>query len=350
MKRFTLLSSAVDSVRAVSSPKLSPLLPIFFLFGFSLSYAQSPGSPAADLIGEQSVSESALGGTLLAMQPSPASLFGNPALLTDIRHSGISLSWRRYSTFEKSYEAIGAVRLDGDASFGFGVSFSGVSPIDYRDASERTIGEGSSGTLVVGAGGSVGIGPGSLGGAIRLLSYSAQDVEASGIGFAVDLGASLTFRERLHLALLLRNLGGVMNATYRDGVHETIPVDSRLGASYRFPLERSFTDERNSPIGIRDHVEGPPSRYVLAGLEVRSAAFDDRLILAGSIEVLPFLYSDESAVGFRAGVNSRGEIGGGFFLDVPLNDYATASRISFGYRHSPTFIGNGLFFALDFSP
>ncbi len=353
MKRFTLLSTCCEPNRSAAQNLFCSILPHFvflLLFVPAPASAQAPGSPGADRIGEESVSESALGGTLLTLHAAPSSLFGNPAHLTELGGSGLSLSWSQQSTFERSYEVVGAVTVEDEAAIGIGVSFSGVSPIDFRNANEEAIGQGAFGTLVLGAGGSIGIGPGSLGGAIRLLSYSATNAEASGLGIAIDLGATLTFRQRLNLSLLLRNLGGVVNATYRTGLHETIPVDARVGASYTIPIEKSFSGERGSPTGVYDRVEERPIRYILAGLEIRSAAIDDRLILAGSVEALPFLYADENAIGFRAGLNSRGQIGGGVFLDAPLNNLASASRISFGYRYSPEVSENALFFALDISP
>ena len=312
--------------------------------------AQIPGSAGADRVGEQSSAEAAMGGTILSLQPGASSLFGNPARLGDLPGNSVSLSWHRHSGLERSFNAAAAFALDGRSGVGAALSFSGVSPIEYRNSNEQVIGSGSSGTLVISTGGSIGIGPGAIGGALRLLSYSARDLESGQLGVAVDLGGSLRLRNRLHFSLLLRNLGGVLNATYRDGLHESVPVDSRVGIAYAHPLRTSFDTIRRSPTGVVRQSERTPDRYILGGLELRSAPFEEEFILGGSIEAMPFTAEGLPGLGFRAGANTRGEIGGGVFLDVDLDGFLRSSRVSFGYRHAPVSVADALFFSLELAP
>lgn len=294
-------------------------LNLIFIFTNALPELSAQGGrPGAALLGLQGVAEGSMGGVLIPARPSSDEIYGNPSSLPLLGVTGVALAWERHSPLRSSYRISGSIPLGRFAAVAGGLLFDGVSPIDYRNRDEQSIGKGSSGLLLASVGGGIGIGPGALGGTLHYLSYSASDVSAGSSGIAVDFGASVGFRKRLYFGLVMNNVAGILNAHYRTGLHEQLPTDFRITSSWRQPLGAVRTRVRRDPTGRISEEELPSSTYVIAALEVRSASFDESPVYAAGVEVVPITFDDGNRFGVRTGFNNRGEFGFGAFLDLPV--------------------------------
>lgn len=307
------------------------------------------GRPGAALLGLQGVAEGSMGGILLPVRSSADEIYGNPSSLRLGERSGVALGWTQHSAFRNSYRVAGSIPVGEFGGVAGGILFDGVSPIDLRNRDEQSIGRGSTGLLLISAGGGIGIGPGALGGTLHYISYSASEVEAGSSGISVDLGASITFRERLAFGLVLNNVAGILNADYRVGLHEQLPADIRITTSWREPLGAVRTRIRRDPTGRTSTEEIPTPRYITGAVELRSGAFDENPVISAGVEVVPFVFEETDRVGGRMGVNNRGEFGFGAFLDLPL-DAGNHPTLSIGGRSGGEIETSALFLGLEFHP
>lgn len=330
-------------------------LPLFFLNLFLLLTTSLPdlsaqgGRPGAALLGLQGVAEGSMGGILIPARRSSDEIFGNPSSLPLLGVPGVALAWERHSPLRSSYRLSGSIPLGEFGAVAGGLLFDGISPIDYRNRDEQSIGTGSSGLILASVGGGIGIGPGAVGGTLHYISYSAADVDAGSSGIAVDFGASIGFRRRLFFGLVLNNLAGILNADYRTGLHEQLPTDIRITSSWRQPLGSVRTRVRRDPTGRVSDEELPPSTYVIAALEIRSASFDENPLYAAGVEVVPFTFDGENRVGARTGFNNRGEFGFGAFLDLPV-EVGAHPTLSIGGRIGGEIEKSALHVGLEFRP
>lgn len=336
----------------MSTGGLRPILSILTVLSLShfvpATKAQT-GSPAANQLTYRSAAEGSFGSLLTLPRSSASDLFSNPVALQELGAPSVALGWSNLSSLSRRYSLTGATPVGENAAVAIGAEFAGVSDIDLRDRDEQRRGTGSTGVLSIGIGGSVGIGPGSIGGSVRYLLSTVSGADAETWGVALDLGGRVSFRERLTLSLLLKNVAGVVNASYRSGVHETIPVDARLGLSWTQPLEIERERVRLSPTGLQTEREIPPKRYIVLGAEVRSAPLDDDPVLGLGMEILPYQYELDRGIGVRLGASTRSEFMGGLFIDLPTLG-TTDTRLSFGARNERYALGQQFFLELDLKP
>lgn len=290
-----------------------------------------------------------MGGILLPARAGVDELYGNPASLTLLSSPGVSFGWDRHSSFRTSTRLTAAHPLGELGGIGAGLLFDGIGPIDYRNRDEQSLGTGRVGLTMVSLGGGVGIGPGSIGGTIHYLWRGASGLDVASSGVTVDLGAHLRFRERLSVGLVVNNLAGILRATYRDGLHEELPSDLRLSASWQQPFERVIDSVRRDPTGRLRYGERAPERYALIGVELRSASYDDTPVIGAGLEVVPVRFLTDRRLGLRTGLNSRGEFGLGFWLDLPL-EIASSSTLSFASRFGGLPESNGIAVGLEITP
>lgn len=275
--------------------------------------------------------EAALSGTLNPWSASPALLFTNGAALTRMEGIGAIFSASILTAPQQTFQTGLAAGIGTAGGIGVGVTGYSVADIDRRLPDETSLGYTSSRELALTVAGGMKIGPGSIGGTLRYLRYDLNGVEGGSWGVTMDLSGTLAFRERLLFGVALNNVAGTMNASYRDGLHEKIPYEARLSTTYVHPLEERTVSERTDPSGAMRTRALRPHRYILATGEIRVGEYDESVILAGGIEAVPMQLSAEAGVGLRAGLNSRGDVSFGFFLDAPL-DIGKHPRISFATR------------------
>lgn len=316
----------------VRSLPLQAALLLCFLFFFSvLSDLNAQGYAGSFLRRGDAPAEAALSGTLNPWSASPALLFTNGAALTRMEGIGAIFSASILTAPQRTFQTGLAAGIGTVGGIGVGVTGYGVADIDRRLPDETSLGYTSSRELALTVAGGMKIGPGSIGGTLRYLRYDLSGVEGGSWGVTMDLSGTLAFRERLLFGIALNNVAGTMNASYRDGLHEKIPYEARLSTTYVHPLEERTVAERTDPSGTMRTRTLRPSRYVLATGELRVGEYDESVILAGGIEAVPMQLSADAGVGLRAGLNSRGDVSFGFFLDAPL-DIGKHPRISFATR------------------
>ncbi len=343
-------------MRAVSTPLVRngrhrPATVLFALLFLGSLFAEgqsafAQGRSGALRLGIASTQEQATAGTLNPFSVAAADATLRPNLLAGLPSASASLggSIRQYPF--GAFSADLAVPLGDGIGVGAGLRFDGVSNIDFRDPSGSDVGEGAAGRLVVSAGAGLDIGPASIGGSLRLLYSQISDVDADRLGLAVDLSAGIGFADRLALALQINNVAA---ADRSESTAATIPADIRLAAAWRQPLESRSVTVRTGPIGIPVSEAVTPPRYISLLTEVRVAEFDDGLLLGLGFEAVPVAIGADLPIGFRAGLNSRGEIGGGLFLGIPQLG-APGTTLAFSALHSPNLSGNAFTIGLNIVP
>lgn len=275
--------------------------------------------------------EAAMSGTLNPWSASPALLFTNGAALTRLQGIGAIFSASILTAPQRTFQTGIAAPIGQVGGIGVGVTSYGVSDIDQRLIDETSLGFTSSQELAMTVAGGMKIGPGSIGGTLRYLRYDLSGVDGGSWGLTMDISGTLTFREQLLFAVSLNNIAGTMNASYRDGLHEKIPYEARLSTTYVHPLEKRTATERTDPSGTLHVRQLQPRRYILGIGEIRVGEFDQAIIVGGGIEAVPVQLSENAGMGLRAGINSRGDMSFGFFLDAPI-DLGNHPRLSFGTR------------------
>ncbi len=305
-----------------------PIVLLLLLFSTQLS-AQG-GYAGSALRRADGPAEAAMSGVLNIWSGGAGTLFGNPAALTRLRQPSVAFAWSFLTSPQKSFQTALAAPIDEFAGIGIGISGYRVSDIDRRTITEQSLGLTTSQDLAVTLGGGLGIGPGSVGGAIRYLRYDLNGIEGGSWGVTLDLCGMVVFREQLVFGVAINNIAGAMNATYREGLHEPIPTETRITTSYIHPLEERSVTERKDPTGTLVRRSLTPRTYILTTGELRYDFIADPI--AGiAVEAVPARIAPEASLGFRLGANSRGDISGGFFLETPL-DIGDNPRLSFAAR------------------
>ena len=308
---------------------LSLFLLVVFLVASELS-AQG-GYAGSVLRRGDSPAEAAMGGTLNPWSASPAILFRSGAALPFLESPGAFFSASILPTPQQAAQAGIATNLGKTGGIGFGITSYGIDNIERRSIDERSLGTISSRDMAITLAGGLKVGPGSIGGSLRYLRYDVEEVDGASWGLTMDISGTLAFREQLIFSVELANIAGEMNASYRNGLHESIPFETKFGATYVYPLKERSKSERIDPSGKMAVSMLRPRTYILATGDLRIAEFDESAIVAGAVEIVPIELAPEAALGFRTGLDSRGDFSFGFFVDAPI-DIGKQPRISFASR------------------
>ncbi|MCB0711854.1 MAG: hypothetical protein KDD67_05960 [Ignavibacteriae bacterium] len=295
-------------------------IPLFAQGGYAGSSLRRTDSPA----------EASMSGVLNIWAGGAGILFGNPAALTQLKQSSALFAFSFLQSPQKSFQSAIATPIDEFAGIGIGISGYRVSDIDRRAITEQSLGFTTSQDLAVTVGGGLGIGPGSIGGSIRYLRYDLSGIDGSSWGVTLDLSGMILFRNQLAFGVALNNIAGSMNASYREGLHERIPTETRLTASYIHPLEERTVTERVDPTGTLSRRLLPPRTYILTTGEIRYDFLGDPTV-GIALEAVPTRIAPDAGIGFRLGTNTKGDFSGGFFIETPLN-LGDNPRLSFAAR------------------
>lgn len=277
----------------------------------------------------------ALGGAYSPFPASASAIFNNSADLARLQHPAFLVS-TSFLPHDQSVYLIGfGMKLGNAAGLSFGMLSYGIDDVEAYTADEQRIGTASSRDMAFSVGGGLAIGPGNIGATFRYLTFStlvegnAAQTEATTGGYSVDLSGTMEFetnlirRDWLFFSVALNNIAGEMRAG-----HDRIPLNTRLGASYLFPLEEDATTFRPDPSGLPATQRLKPRAYVLGAFETRLAEFQDSPTYSFAVETVPLA---NVPLGLRAGTNSLGDVSGGFFLAVPW-EFARNLRIDLASR------------------
>lgn len=303
-----------------------------FAFALSLSsgaVAQRVGGYAgASLRVPQSAQEIALGGLQVPFAPDASSLFSNSSALSWLEHASVSMTFSSATLGVIGSGSISAAVPIGRfaaVAAGFTTTSSGEQ-IGYDERRQRV------GTFVdrefgFVAGGSLTIGPGSVGATLRMLRRDISGRALSNTGYAVDLGGTLAFADRFFVGATIANIAGEMVAG-ESTLRERIPWEARLNATYVHALEERTGTSRMDPSGTPTTNGMRPRTYVLATGGLRMAQTDSLPTIGLAVEVVPVTALE---LGFRAGINSQSDISGGFLYRLPV-DFAKELRIDYAVR------------------
>lgn len=276
--------------------------------GYAGSFLRRTDSPA----------EAAMGGTLNPWTANAAILFRSGAALTHLERRSAFLSASILPSPQKGVQAGVAANLGKTGGIGLGITSYSITGIELRGIDERPLGTTSSSDMAMTVAGGIKIGPGSVGGSLRYLRYDIEGLDGASWGLTMDVSGTLTFREHLIFTVELGNIAGEMNASYRTGLREAIPYEARLGVSYAWPLKEETTPERVDPSGRIAMRKLRPRTYILGTGGIRISEFEEELIVEGAIEVVPTELAKDAGLGFRTGLNSRGDLAFGLFVDAPI--------------------------------
>jgi hypothetical protein len=201
------------------------------------------------------------------------------------------------------------------AGIGLGIYSLGTAGFTGRDVEGRPTGEKSQRELAVSLGAALEIGPGSIGTTLRYLRQDNLGLDGSSAGYAIDMSATLAFRDEIFFALGLQNIAGEMSATYESDLRERIPWHARFSASYVYPLESRRAAFRPDPTGRVIEEQLDPRAYLLAGTEARISHIDSLVLVGATIEAVPYTWLP---LGARLGYNSIGDLSFGFFYSFPV--------------------------------
>ena len=317
----------------MSRPALTgvPFFLLLLLFLSSSELLAQGGYAGSFLRRADSPAEAAMGGTLNPWSANAAILFRSGAALTHLEHPSVFLSGSILPDPQRGLQAGIATNLGKTGGLGFGITSYSVTNIDLRGIDERPLGTTSSRDMAITLAGGIKIGPGSVGGSLRYLRYDIAELDGASWGLTMDISGTLTFREHLVFTVELGNIAGEMNASYQTSLREAIPYEARLGVTYAWPLKEETTPERLGPSGKVEMRKLRPRTYILGTGGIRISEFDEELIVEGAIEAVPVELAKDAGLGFRTGLNSRGDVAFGFFLDAPI-DLGEHPRLSFASR------------------
>lgn len=272
--------------------------------------------------------EIALGGLHVPFAPDASALFSNSSALAWIEGPTTAATWSSRTFGVIGTAALGAALPVGRfAAVGFGVSStSSIEQARYDERRQR-VGSFVDQELGFHLGGSLVIGPGSVGATVRMLHRGLGGIDATNTGYAVDLAGTLEFADRLYVAVALANIAGEMVAG-ESTLRERIPWETRLNGTYVHPLEERSESARLDPSGTPMTRRIRPRTYVLGTAGARIAQVDSIPVFTVAAEIVPVAAID---LGFRVGVNSIGEISGGFLYRLPV-DFAEELRIDYAVR------------------
>jgi hypothetical protein len=272
--------------------------------------------------------EIALGGVSVPFAPDASTLFSNSSALAWIDGPTTTASWSSPAFGVIGVAALGAAMPVGRfAAVGAGVTTIGTTEQPRFDDRRQRIGSFSDRELGLVLGGALSIGPGSVGATLRMLRRGLSGYEATNTGYAVDLAGTLAFEERFYVGMTLANIAGEMVAG-ESTLRERIPWEARLSATYVQSLEERIESLRLDPSGTPTTQQMRPKAYVLGAAGVRMAQIDSLPVFALGVEAVPLATID---LGFRAGLNTSGEVSGGFLYRLPV-EFARELRIDYAVR------------------
>jgi hypothetical protein len=286
------------------------------------------GSAGAALRMPIGAQEVVLGATGVGVSPDASALFSNSSALAWLERPSVSASWSSPAFGVVGSGAIGAaLPLGRFAALGIGMSTVGSGEQAAFDAQRQRTGSFVDRELDFVAGGALTIGPGSVGATVRLLRRDISGYPLSNTGYAVDVGGTLVFAERLRVSGVLANIAGEMVAG-ESTLRERIPWEARLGATYVHPLEETTESARLDPSGTPITRAARPAAYALATVGLRAAQTDSLPTFALAAEVVPLA---AIPVGLRAGATTAGEFSAGFLFRIPV-DFTDELRLDYTIR------------------
>lgn len=299
-------------------------------------FAQETGGYAGAYLNRALLAQDvALGGTYTPFPVSASAIFNNSANLARLQHPTFLLSTSLLPHDQSIYLIGFGMKLGDAAGLSFGMLSYGIDDVEAYNADEQRIGTASSRDMAFSVGGGLAIGPANIGATFRYLTFSTLvdgnvgQVEGTTGGYSVDLSGTMEFetnllrRDWLFFSVALNNIAGELRAG-----HDRIPLNTRLGASYLFPLEEDAMTFRPDPSGLPATQRLKPRAYVLGAFETRLAEFENDPTYSFAVEAVPLA---NVPVGLRAGTNSLGDVSGGFFLAVPW-EFARNLRIDLASR------------------
>lgn len=286
------------------------------------------GRAGAALRAPELPQEIGLGGMLLPFDPDGTAVLVNSASLARLQRPSAGLAWSSATFGVIGSTAIGiGAPLTSSVSLGLGLTSQSTSEQTGYDAARRSIGTIVDRQLGLAFGGSLAIGPGSVGATLRLLRRDITGVGLSNTGYSLDLSGTMAFEERLFLGLSLHDIAGEVLAG-ESTLRETLPWEARLSAAYVYPLAESQVFSRLDPSGAMVSLPQVPTAYVLAAVGARAIAGEPAQTWSFAAEAVPLV---SLPLGFRASVNSIGEVSGGFFYRLPI-EFARALRLDYTVR------------------
>ena len=295
----------------------------------SIGRAQRVGGYAgASLRNAVFAQEIALGGVHVAFNPDASSLYSNSAALGWLERPSIAVAGS-----SASFGLVGTAAIAAAAPIGrFAAVAVGLSTTSageqarYDDRRQRT------GTFVdseigLHAGGSLAIGPGSVGATVRMLHRSVSGADVSNTGYAVDLGGTLEFIERIYIGAVVANVAGEM-VSGETTLRERVPWEGRLNAAYMHPLEDRSRTTRMDPSGMAMTSRARPRSFILGAVGLRLAQTDSLPTLGLATEIVPIASVE---LGLRLGINTAGEISGGFLYRLPV-EFTEELRLDYALR------------------
>lgn len=333
-----------DSVRR---PDRTAVIGLFVTLLFLLSATDlfAQGRAGSTLLGIASTEEASTAGTLNLFSGLSGTTAANPALSPRLSSTtvGFSSSIRQYPFGD------GAVAIAAPIGRGAGVvgsaRFVGISEIDFRSDDGQKTGTGSSGSIILSAGGGLSLGPATIGGGLRYLRRTTSGGNGLDEALGVDISATIEFLDRLRVGTVLNNIAGGLES---GSSASSIPSDVRLHATWQEALTDKRDSSRVDPTGLLTEIERQPETWVTVAAEARIAQFDNAVILGVSIEAVPVSIGRGAHIGLRFGANSRGEIAGGTFFGVP--GLGRESAVAVGGRYSPELVGTSLHVGIDVRP
>jgi hypothetical protein len=308
--------------------RAAALLALVALAAVPVVAQRGGGYAAASLRAPVFAQEIALGGLHVPFAPDASALFSNSSALGWLERPTVSATWSSPLFGVLSSGALGvAIPIGRFAAVGVGLStMSSGEQAGYNERRER-VGSFVDRELGFIAGGSLAIGPGSVGATIRMLRRDVSGREISNTGYAVDLGGTLAFIDRLYVGAVIANIAGEMVAG-ESTLRERIPWEARLNATYVHPLEERSESSRLDPSGTPITRRIRPRSYLLGTTGARMAQTDSMPTLGVAIEAVPVSGLD---LGFRLGLNSGGEISGGFLYRLPV-EFTDELRVDYAIR------------------
>jgi hypothetical protein len=303
------------------------------------------GHAAASLRTPLFAQEIALGGLHVPFAPNASALFTNSSALGWLERPSASAAWASGIFGIGGTIALGAtLPVTRFASVGLGVtSMSSGDQAEY--VGTQRVGTFVDRELTFVTGGSLAIGPGSVGATVRLLRRDITGHNISNTGYAVDLSGSIAFDDRIYASFAMANVAGEL-ISGETTLRERIPWEARVNGAYVHPLEERSESARIDPSGTVVTRRQRPKTYLLAAVGSRLAQHDSMPSLSVGVEAVP-LASVE--LGLRLGVNSIGEFSGGFLYRVPV-EFTRELRVDYAIRwyESPTDISHHLGVTAEF--
>lgn len=280
--------------------------------------------------------EVAMGGTYAPFPATASAIFTNNANLARLQHPAFVFSTSFLPFDQRMYLMGFGMKVGSSAGISFGMLSYGIDNVGAYTEDEQRVGTLSSSDLAFSAGGGIAIGPGNIGATVRYLLFStavngnAGEREGTTRGYSVDLSGTLEFetnlirRDWLFFSAALNNVAGELS----DG-HDPIPLHTRIGAAYLYPLEEEGpTALRLDPSGLPVPQRVKPGAYILGAFETHISEHAAGPSYSFAVEAVPLV---NIPVGLRAGANTLGDVSGGFFLTIPW-EFARNLRIDLASR------------------